>query len=232
MNELSLREALEAAEAGSLACRVCRHGGLDPFMTLNTRAYLHCSRCQCIVVGEADLPDRSVEEAQYRLHENDVSDAGYRAFVNKVIEPLSSVLEPGARGLDYGCGPGPVGAVTLREKGFEIHEYDPIFAPDLRLLEQRYDFVLCSEVAEHFHHPAREFDHLETLLRPGGWLAIMTSFLTDLRHFARWHYHRDPTHVAFYSERTFGCIASDGGWDLIVPRPNVALLRVPGGDGR
>lgn len=63
----------------------------------------------------------------------------------------------------------------LREQGFEIYEYGPVFAPDPCVLELQYAFVLCPEVAEHFHYPSREFDRLEKLLRPGGWLAIMTS---------------------------------------------------------
>jgi SAM-dependent methyltransferase len=178
-------------------------------------------------VAESDLPSRQVEEEQYRLHQNDVTDARYRAFVGRVVKPLVSVLEPGAVGLDFGCGSGPVGAAMLRERGFGIHEYDPIFAPQSSLLEGTYDFVLCSEVIEHFHQPAVELDLLERVLVPHGWLAVMTSFLTGLHQFASWHYRRDPTHVAFFGEATLQQIALDRDWGLVIPTPDVALFRMP-----
>ena len=38
------------------------------------------------------------------------------------------------------------------------------------------------------------------LVRPGGWLAVMTCFQTDDARFAGWHYRKDPTHVVFYRE--------------------------------
>ena len=90
-----------------------------------------------------------------------------------------------------------------------------------------YDFVTCTEVAEHFHRPADEFDRLERLLRPGGWLAVMTSFQTDDARFAGWHYRRDPTHVVFYRAETFRTIAARHGWDCEIPAKDVALMRKP-----
>lgn len=206
-------------------CRNCRRGIPKPVITLRERRYERCPRCQCTLVVESDLPSRRVEEEQYRLHENDIDDPGYRKFVSTVVDPLMSVVPAGAHGLDYGCGPGPVGAAMLREKGYTVAEYDPLFAPDEIVLGREYDFILCSEVAEHFHRPADEFDRLDRLLKPGGWLAVMTRFLTEIEQFATWHYNRDPAHVTFYAPETFACIADDRGWDLIIPRRNVALFR-------
>lgn len=215
-------EALDLAE-----CRVCRLGSTNYLMQVDGRRYERCSRCQCTLVARDDLPTVEQEEAQYRLHRNEISDPSYRAFVAKVVDPLLDLLRPGSDGLDYGCGPGPVGAEMLRERGHDVMEYDPIFSPNPVALAYDYDFILCSEVVEHFHEPAREFDKLAKLLKPGGWLAIMTGFQSDDRLFAQWHYRRDPTHVAFYREATLRQIAQDRNWDIMIPHENVALLNYP-----
>jgi hypothetical protein len=66
------------------------------------------------------------------------------------------------------------------------------------------------------------------MLRPGGWLAVMTCFQTDDARFGGWHYRMDPTHVVFYRSGTFVTIAAARGWSCEIPRKDVALLRVPG----
>ena len=172
-------------------------------------------------------PDRSVEEAEYRLHVNAVDDPGYRRFLARLAEPLLARLAPGSEGLDFGCGPGPALAVMLREAGHSVALYDPLFFDDPRVLEQQYDFVSCSEVAEHFHRPAEAFEQLDGLLRPGAWLGVMTGFLDDGVDFERWHYRRDPTHVVFYREQTFRFLAQRHGWQCELAGANVVLMRKP-----
>jgi hypothetical protein len=69
------------------------------------------------------------------------------------------------------------------------------------------------------------------LVRPGGWLAIMTCFLTDDDRFRDWHYRTDPTHVVFYREATLRHLAGSRGWSCEVPAKDVALMRRPAGQG-
>jgi SAM-dependent methyltransferase len=206
-------------------CRICRGANLAAFLDIDHKRYQRCARCMGTLTNIADLPTAEIENAQYRFHCNDVEDSGYRAFVGKLVTPLIERARPGAHGLDYGCGPGPVGAVMLREQGFVVDEYDPLFASDPSALSRHYDFVFCCEVVEHFHDPAREFDRLEALLKPGGWLAVMTCFQDDDAAFASWHYRRDPTHVAFYRADTMRRIADDRGWRIDIPTKNVALFQ-------
>lgn len=141
------------------------------------------------------------------------------------MSPLLLRLEKGARGLDYGCGPGPAGAAMLTESGHPMTLYDPVFVPDERALEQRYDFVFCCEVAEHFHRPAAEFRKLDGLLAPGGILAVMTAIEYPEIDFHSWHYRRDPTHVAFYKPDTMAQLALDRAWHAVFPTRNVVLFR-------
>ena len=118
----------------------------------------------------------------------------------------------GARGLDYGSGPGPTLSLMLEEEGYPTETYDPFFSPNAAVLEQRYDFLTCSETAEHFYEPAIEFEQLVKLLLPEGHLALMTLLLQDISRFSDWWYRRDPTHVCFYQPSTIRWIAQR--WNL------------------
>jgi hypothetical protein len=42
--------------------------------------------------------------------------------------------------------------------------------------------------------------------------AVMTAIITDATDFPSWYYRRDPTHVVFYSTRTFEWIAGHFGF--------------------
>lgn len=209
-------------------CPVCRAPALDHFLKVGGRDFLRCKTCAARLLHPHHRPDRQTEEAHYLTHRNDPDDPDYRRFLSQLAEPLLQRLPAGASGLDFGCGPGPALAAMLREAGHEVALYDPFFQPDETPLEQNYDFVTCSETAEHFHHPADEFDRFDQLLRPGGWLALMTAFAPADDDFAAWHYHRDPTHVVFYSPATLRAIAAARGWTCEIPAANVALMQKAG----
>lgn len=171
------------------------------------------------------LPSRVQERACYDYHQNDPHDPRYRKFLRQLTDPLCARLAPFACGLDYGCGPGPALALMLREQGYSMGCYDPLYADEPAALEQCYDFITVTEVAEHFHHPGSEFERLYQLLKPGGWLAVMTQWFRDELDFAAWHYRRDPTHVCFYRAETFQWISAHLGLRWHSPAPNIALLQ-------
>lgn len=187
--------------------------------------YAECRRCGLAFMRPLDWPTAAAARAEYALHRNEIDDPGYRAFLGRLAEPLCARLARGARGLDYGCGPGPVLVALLRERGYECSGYDPVFDDSPALLEQRYDFVTCSEVAEHFTDPRTEFRQLRGLLRPGGWLALMTQWRCDAHAFERWRYVHDPTHVSFYRERSLRWTADWLGLEFESPAQNVVLMR-------
>lgn len=212
-------------------CPVCHAPGPRLLVALEGRTYWRCGHCAARFLDPAHHPAAEAECAHYRLHENDPDDPGYRRFLAKLATPLLARLPPAASGLDYGCGPGPALARMLEEAGHRVALYDPFFFPQPEALQQTYDFVTCTETAEHFHRPAGEFARLTRLVRPGGWLAIMTCFQTDDSRFADWHYRRDPTHVVFYRAETFRWIAGTYGWSCETPGKDVAFLRRPAETG-
>ncbi|GAW34426.1 hypothetical protein RA2_01474 [Roseovarius sp. A-2] len=210
------------------ACPVCRAPDPAPFGLFDGLGYWRCDQCQARGLNPVHYPDATTERAEYDTHQNDIHDPGYCGFLDRLAAPLRARLPPGAHGLDYGCGPGPALAHMLREAGHDMAVYDPFYAPDKRVLDVRYDFITCTEAAEHFHSPADEFDRLGAMLRPGGWLALMTSFQTEDARFATWHYRMDATHVVFYRAATLAHIAALRGWSCDIPRKDVALMQVPG----
>ena len=174
--------------------------------------YQHCERCELAWLNPAHYFDREAEHAHYARHENDPTDPNYRAFLNRLWQPLKGQLACGASGLDYGSGPGPTLHLLAKEDGFQCLHYDPCFHPDKSVFGQQYDFITCSETAEHFHDPAGEFRQLHALLKPSGWLGVMTSRRMPNTDFANWHYRREETHVMFYSDATFRWLSGHWPW--------------------
>lgn len=218
----------EAIDPGAPAtCPVCRGHRPLPFCSIDGRHYWRCDVCGARFLDPRQRPSREDEYRHYLHHENDPGDPRYRRFLSKLADPLLERLSPGLSGLDYGCGPGPALAVMLRDAGHRMELFDPCFVAAPEPFRKSYDFITCTEVVEHFHRPAREFDRLDRMLRPNGWLAIMTCFQTEDQKFADWHYRRDPTHVVFYREETFRYIAQQRGWICEIPVKDVALMRKP-----
>lgn len=210
-------------------CPLCRSPETRPFVSVAdpdiTRDYHRCGRCALTFLDPAQRLSPEAEKSHYDHHENDPANPGYRRFLAKLADPLKARLTPGSSGLDYGCGPGPALAHMLREAGHRVALYDPFYVPDPAPLSSTYDFVTCTEVAEHFQEPAVEFERLAGMLKPGGILAVMTCFQTDDARFTRWHYRADPTHVCFYRCETFEVLAAQRGLDFESPAKDIALMR-------
>lgn len=205
-------------------CLLCHSEKVGLRARAHGRTFLICADCSLIFVPPHQHPGRKTERRRYETHENDPADPRYRAFLRCVESPLLKRIEPPACGLDYGAGPGPTLSVMLEEKGFDVEIYDPFFAPHAGVLSRTYDFITCTETAEHFHAPRAEFDRLRGMLNPGGWLAVMTQW-TDGHDFERWSYARDVTHVCFYCKDTMRWIADRCDLRLETPRSDVALFQ-------
>ncbi len=167
------------------------------------------------------------ERARYLLHQNSPRDLEYRAFLDRLLVPLTMLLSPVAQGLDYGCGPGPTISVMMRERGFTMNEYDPFFVAERSVLNQQYDFITCTEAAEHFFNPKEEFERLNHLLKSGGHLGIMTAVYDQKPAFSDWYYAKDPTHVSIYTPQTIRWIADRYGWSYSMSADNAVIFCKP-----
>ena len=167
------------------------------------REYWRCLNCALVFVPPRFYLGSKAEKAEYDLHRNAVDDLGYRQFLSRLAMPLLQRLPAGAKGLDFGCGPASALAHMLRDAGCEVALYDRFYVPRHRVLDAQYDFICATEVVEHLHQPGRELARLWSMLRPEGWLAVMTKLVKSREAFASWHYKRDLTHVCFFSDTTW-----------------------------
>ena len=205
-------------------CPLCETQHVVRYHRDNAREYFLCKACSLVYVPPRFFLPWEAEKAHYELHENDPLDLGYRKFLGRLAEPLMQNLAPGAKGLDFGCGPGPTLSVMLAEKGFPTAIYDPVFERNADVWSKRYDFVTASEVVEHLHRPRFELERLWACLNVGGVLGIMTKRRFDSHSFADWHYKSDPTHVVFFADDTFHWLAQHLSAKLQVVGPDVVFL--------
>ncbi|MFB6317113.1 class I SAM-dependent methyltransferase [Saccharicrinis sp. FJH54] len=181
-----------------MKCRLC-HAESNKYYVQGERIFYQCVRCRSIQVHHQMLPSASQEKERYGLHQNSSSDSGYVSFLRPLIDVAMKYHSKNDTGLDFGSGPEPVLTELLQHEGYAVEAYDPIFKNDSVLLTEEYDFIICCEVAEHFHDPASEFFKLSKMLKRGGSLFIKTHLFTADVDFPAWWYKNDITHVFFYT---------------------------------
>ncbi|MEZ4704892.1 MAG: methyltransferase domain-containing protein [Bdellovibrionota bacterium] len=208
----------------SPSCPLCETVDCMDLGFIEQKRFHQCDQCRLIFLDPSMRLSPEQEKARYLLHENHVDDPGYRTFLSPILEEVLKRFPMPVRGLDFGSGPGPALAKMFDERSYPVDIYDPYFSPNPKVFQQTYDFITCTEVAEHLYQPYQEFSTLVPLLRNGGILAILTSMFENQKDFATSHYHRDPTHVCFFGKATFTYLAQKLGQTVAFPRPNVALL--------
>ncbi|RRG21509.1 class I SAM-dependent methyltransferase [Ancylomarina euxinus] len=145
---------------------------------------------------------------KYEHHQNEPEDLVYQEYLKQIMDPVLERISVGAKGLDFGCGPGPALSQMFEIEGCQMDIYDAYFAPNEEVFARSYDFITACEVVEHFHKPRMEFDRLFSMLKPGGVLAIKTQLSPCDGTFPQWFYKRDMTHVCFFFGQkfeVFGC---------------------------
>lgn len=208
-----------------MKCILCEGHAEQLLLKEDGRTYFVCTgECHVIFLDPSARLSAVEEKERYDLHNNDPHDDGYRDFLRRLTDELIPQLTAGARGLDFGCGPGPALSGIMREAGFECADYDPLYVDDRTLLTTQYDFITATEVFEHLYEPRSTIEQLAGMLKPRGVLAVMTEMVISPERFTEWWYHTDPTHVSFYSRRTFDWIAQKNRWEVEYPSKNVALF--------
>ena len=208
-----------------MICIICKNQKAAIFTNIKQKRYWKCSYCEAIFLDKEFYLSFDDEHKHYLTHNNDVNDERYKKFLSNLMLPLIDRIKLKSIGLDYGCGPGPALSLMLREKGYQMFNYDPFFHPKKSNLLKKYDFISCSETVEHFHNPFYEFTRFNELLNDGGIIGIMTNFHSKENIFENWYYIKDPTHVVFYSKNTFLIIAKMFKWDCEFLNNNLVFFK-------
>lgn len=223
MPELVQWEILVSGDFVDLRCPLCKASEGRLFFQ-DSRDYFRCSVCSLAFVLPHQFLSTKEEKSVYDLHKNSPDDPGYRRFLTRLFDPMVQRLTPNSYGFDFGSGPGPTLSAMFEEAGHSMEIYDPFYAPDIKLLQEQYDFIVASEVVEHLHHPGQELDRLWSCLKPNGLLGIMTKRVIDQQAFSKWHYKNDPTHVCFFSTETFQWLADYWHATLTIPEDDVVIF--------
>lgn len=205
------------------SCLLCQSKTIRPVLSCDH--YWHCGHCDVRYLDPQYRLNSQAEKLRYQSHNNDINDPRYKNFVSPLFNEIQKRIHKPSVGLDYGAGQGPVLSVMLRESGHNIELYDPLFFENKNVFEKQYDFIFASESAEHFFDPLVEFSKMTKALVPKGFLAIMTSLYVDSIDFSSWYYRKDPTHVVFYSPKTFVWIKDTLKFkNLEIIHPRIAIL--------
>ena len=195
-------------------CPLCHSDDTGSYYKDRRRVYVNCRSCNLIFVPKAYHLSPEREKARYDLHRNSPNDAGYRSFLQGILNPTIEIVPLGSRGLDYGSGPEPVLTEMFREQGYRMESYDIHYADNPAVLKEKYDFLVCNETVEHFSQPRKEWERFPQLIGPDGIVAVRTELMHASRDFSKWHYIRDETHICFYSKETFQWLADFGGFTV------------------
>jgi len=209
----------------STTCPLCNTNQKLVFLSDAEREYYRCSCCDLIFVPREYHLSEIDQRARYDSHNNDPGDLRYRNFFKQLLVPLLAILPSNSYGLDFGSGPGPTLSLMLEEWGHNVDLYDKFYAQNDAVFQNRYDFITTTEVVEHLPNPLKDLEALVKILQKGGILAIMTEIVSPQLDFTNWYYKNDPSHVCFYSEKTFVHLANLLGLEIVTLSERVIILR-------
>ena len=210
-----------------LVCHIC---GSDTESFRDEKSgilYYSCNSCEVIFKSLECYQSIAEQKERYDLHNNDENDEGYRAYFQRFLDFVLPQVEDVKTALDFGCGRSTLLANILNSINVATDAYDPIYHSDIPYDSKKYDLILSTEVFEHLHDPKAVFDTLVGLLYPGGYLAIQTQFHPrNTEAFKSWYYHKDPTHIVFFTPQTFRQLAAMYGCTYVADNgKNMVLLK-------
>lgn len=197
----------------------------NDYKKLSKRIYFNCNECDLIFVPEQFHLSPTDEEKRYSLHNNTLSNEGYVNMFREKIKLIQQYCPGISSVLDYGCGDKPVLVELLKQEAYDCDGYDLYFHPDFPV--RSYDLVISTEVFEHFRDIRNELMKIHSLLKQGGFLAVMTLLHGPVEDFENWWYHSDPTHICFFSMKTFDWISKQFGFEIIYSnQKNFIILKL------
>lgn len=200
-----------------MLCSICKETTLSYTHPDFPHAYTYCPSCEMVLLLETFYVDVTREKKQYDFHNNSLENSGYVRMFEDFLDFFWKELTCKAPTvLDFGSGPTPVLAHLMQKRGANVMCYDKFYQQDTAYKSHSFDLITSTEVFEHLDTPKQTLQHLSERLNPQGILAIMTLFHTNSEDFFwKWWYRRDPTHIVFYTPKTFEILAPLCGLKII-----------------
>jgi SAM-dependent methyltransferase len=198
-------------------CKLCLTPTITISDTKKSLIYYRCRTCGFIYLDDTLMVDKVREKAQYNQHNNSLENEGYvqmfESFIETAIMPFHQNIQDV---LDFGSGPTPVFSILLEKRGFEVDIYDLYYAPKKVYVDKQYDLITSTEVFEHLSKPLEVLSLLVKHLNPNGYIVLMTKFPPQEDEvFLNWWYRRDPTHISFFTPKSFEVMAKQTGLKVL-----------------
>lgn len=204
-----------------MICPIC---GSETIRLLKNkrRTFYRCASCFFAWADPASWPGEDVSRKRYDLHHNEGSE--YSDYLAKIIDRALFFAGHAERILDWGSGPKPLASQILRERGFEVFSYDPLFSAQMPP-SSYFDLGLSIESAEHFKTPIDDFRTFTGAFKIGALALIHTHIApADDKAFLEWWYTEDITHVSFYSEECFYVIGKKLSLEIVAIEERMRIV--------
>ena len=188
--------------------------------------YFECPSCHFIMKSKEHFSDFERQKERYDLHNNCEENVEYQEYFQRFIDfALRDISKPKSV-LDFGCGASWLLAQMIQKEGIACDFYDPIYHPNESYKNRSYDLITSVEVFEHLHDPKATLEMLTQRLNPKGYIAVQSEFHPQNRDaFLNWYYRLDPTHIVFYSLKSFEALVKSLNLSIVASNAkNMVLL--------
>ena len=209
-------------------CKLCQASTTSITDTKKELVYYRCESCGFVSLDDKYMIDKIEEKSKYDQHNNSLENEGYvqmfEDFIDLGIEPYRNNIQTA---LDFGSGPTPVLAELLERRGLVVDIYDLYYAPKKVYEDKMYDLITSTEVFEHLCKPLDSLELLAKHTKHNGYIVLMTKFPPkDDKEFLSWWYRRDPTHISFFTPKSFEVMAKKVGLKILkIINKNIVVLQ-------
>lgn len=219
-----------------MRCPICRAETTRLLFVHDGFGIRRCATCDHLwAAGEVSLDYASAPSLlDYYARDEQL----HRALMRKSLRVVRPWLRPGARVLDFGCGPG-LFVLEARAQGYDAVGVDvaawvaeaadrwqvPLHAGPIETApyaDASFDAVVSIVSYEHLADPRTITGHLVRFVKPGGILAIVS--VPNSRGIAwllareRWWDLAPPGHVHFFSRRSLRRLLEEQGLHVVATR--------------
>lgn len=199
-------------------CKLCNDKHIITYKHPIFNMLFHeCVKCQAIYKDSDNLVSEDKEKLIYDQHQNSMDNIGYVNYLKNFLDAAVYPFVKSGHALDFGSGPTPVLAHILNtQTAFDCEIYDYYYAKKEAVFQKKYDLITSTEVFEHLQNPLDILNEFYKILNDDGIVSIMTLFHPkDRQAFFDWFYIRDPSHIIFYTPKTFEVMAKISGFMII-----------------
>jgi hypothetical protein len=198
-------------------CKICQSSTKSIIDTKKELIYYRCDICGFIYLDDTYMVDKVQEKKQYDQHNNSLENEGYvqmfEDLIDLSIEPYRENIQTV---LEFGSGPEPVLAELLERRALEVDIYDLYYSSQKIYEGKKYDLITSTEVFEHLEKPLEVLGLLVKNLHENAYVVLMTKFPPKGdNEFLAWWYRRDPTHISFFTPKSFEVIAERVGLKVL-----------------